>query len=87
MIIARNEINYRKPLFLNDEPTIHLRCARIGTKSFDIEYLMLDKTGAVVADGKTILVVFDYKLDQAVAIPVETKQKLLDFDGKHVLMA
>jgi acyl-CoA thioester hydrolase len=87
LIIARNEINYRKPVFLADEPVIHLRCARIGSKSFDIEYLMLDKLGNPLADGKTVLVVFDYQLDHAVVLPDATKQKLLDFDGPNIVTA
>lgn len=80
LIVARNEINYLRPLHLGEDPVIHVRCARIGSKSFDIEYLMLDKMGNRVCDGKTVVVCFDYSSGQSTNISPDAKQKLELFE-------
>ena len=48
---------------------------RIGTKSFDLEYVM--RAGErVVAEAKTVLVAYDYDRAQSVEIPEAWKERL-----------
>lgn len=76
LIVARNEVNYRRPLLLDDEPVLQLDCTRIGNKSFDIDYQLFNKRNELVADGKTVLAVYDYSIGQA---------KLLSDEGRKML--
>ena len=60
MILARLEIDYLRPLMLDDEPArIRTRVIRIGTRSFAIDY-ELEHRGEVCARGESVLVAYDY---------------------------
>jgi acyl-CoA thioester hydrolase len=60
MILARLEIDYVRPLVLDDEPvSVFARVVRIGTSSFSIDYA-LEQHGAICARGLSVLVAYDY---------------------------
>jgi acyl-CoA thioester hydrolase len=60
MILARLEIDYVRPLVLDDEPvSVFARVVRIGTSSFSIDYA-LEQRGAICARGLSVLVAYDY---------------------------
>ncbi len=60
MILARLEIDYVRPLVLDDEPvSVFARVMRIGTSSFSIDY-SLEQRGAICARGLSVLVAYDY---------------------------
>jgi acyl-CoA thioester hydrolase len=75
MILARAEVDFRAPLGFGDDVEIGVRAGRIGTKSFDLEY-GLRSGDRVVAEAKTVLVAYDYDLNQPKEIPEEWRQKL-----------
>jgi acyl-CoA thioester hydrolase len=84
IILARAEINYVMPALFKDEAVIMTRCSRIGTKSFDLEYRMVKvNNGKVVllADGKTVMVAFDYTAQHSIVIPQHWKDALKKFEG------
>src|SRR3954447_8801990 len=58
-ILARVEIDFRAELRAGEEVEIRSRCARIGTKSFDLHH-ELCADGRVVAEAKSVLVGYDY---------------------------
>jgi acyl-CoA thioester hydrolase len=60
MILARLEIDYVRPLVLDDEPvSVFARVVRVGTSSFSIDYA-LEQGGAICARGLSVLVAYDY---------------------------
>jgi acyl-CoA thioester hydrolase len=67
MILARVEIDYRDQLELGEAVDVAVRCARIGTKSFDLEY-ELRAGGRLVAEAKTVIVCFDYERGETVPV-------------------
>ena len=68
MILARVEIDYRAQVDVDEVVEVGVRPARLGTKSFELEYEL--RVGErVVADARTVLVGFDYERDATVAIP------------------
>ena len=75
MILARLEIDFRSPAEFGETIAIHVKPTRIGTKSFDLEYVM--RAGdRVVAEAKTVLVAYDYARARSVEIPDEWKERL-----------
>ena len=38
-------IDYKYPLLITDQVFAYTRCSRLGTKSFDLEYLLVTKSG------------------------------------------
>jgi acyl-CoA thioester hydrolase len=75
MILARVEIDFRAPLRMGDELEIGVRPARIGTKSFDLEYEV--RSGATLAaEAKTVLVSYDYATRRPVELPESWREAL-----------
>ena len=68
MILARVEIDYRAQVDVDDVVEVGVRPARLGTKSFELEYEL--RVGErLVAEARTVLVGFDYARDESVPLP------------------
>jgi acyl-CoA thioester hydrolase len=67
MILARVEIDYRAELEVDDEVEIGVRCSRLGTKSFDLEY-ELRSGERLVAEAMTVIVGYDYERGESAPI-------------------
>jgi acyl-CoA thioester hydrolase len=75
MILARVEIDFRAPLRMGDELEIGVRPARVGTKSFDLEY-EVHSDGTLAAEAKTVLVSYDYATRRPVELPESWREAL-----------
>ena len=75
MILARAEIDFRAPLAVGEPVAIGVRTARVGNKSFALEYELRGES-RVVAEAETVLVTYDYDRDEAVTIPDEWRLRL-----------
>ena len=75
MILARAEVDFRAPLGFGDEIDVAVRTARLGTKSFDLEY-ELRHGETVAASAKTVLVAYDYQSNSSKEIPDEWRRRL-----------
>ena len=68
MILARAEIDFRSQVGFGEVVEIEVRPLRVGTKSFELAYLL--RVGeTVVAEAKTILVAYDYATGGTIAVP------------------
>lgn len=82
VILAKATVDYLKPILLNDTIEVRTRCARMGNKSFDLEYQLV-KTGeqeTLMATAHTVLVAFDYELNAPIAVLDDWKQKMEQYD-------
>jgi acyl-CoA thioester hydrolase len=84
-VVAKIEINYRKPLFYGNALKIYTKLSNLGTKSFELESLFTvedRETGEPVktADAKVVLVAINPSNGQPIAIPDKEKQILLEFE-------
>lgn len=79
-VVGRIEIDYIRPIHLEDQVEALVKCIRIGNTSFDLEqYLIgMDKNGGsrVFAKCKCIMVSVDMKTMRPVSIPEEYRLKL-----------
>ena len=75
MILARLEIDFRSPVEFGETIEIAVTPTRVGTKSFDLEYV-LRAADRVVAEAKTVLVAYDYQQARSVELPREWKEQL-----------
>ncbi len=60
VIVARNEIDYNYPVFLNDRMIIRLWVEHVGSKSFTVCYRVVVGE-RLCATGKSVLVCFNHK--------------------------
>jgi acyl-CoA thioester hydrolase len=76
IILARVEIDYRKPARYGDRLEFRIGLAGIGRSSFTYEYEIVDAGGAVVAVARSVQVMYDYALGHPVPVPDNIRQKL-----------
>lgn len=80
LILARNEVDYRKPIHSADPVQVQTWCGKIGEKSFDLCYqVQHGKTGSVFAEGRSVMVAFDYEKQASIAIPEAWRTALARF--------
>ena len=66
--------------------TLGIRVSRLGSKSFDLEYLLVrDADGKAIARGRSVQVMFDYRTKQTVPIDEGTRLRLIAFEGRGPL--
>lgn len=75
MILARVEIDFRAELRAGEEIEVRSRCARIGTKSFDLEHEIWAGE-RLVAEAKSVLVGYHYGEGRSVPLTDEQRRRL-----------
>jgi len=68
VIVARNEIDYIYPVFLNDRMNIRLWVEHVGSKSFTVCYRVVVGE-RLCATGKSVLVCFNHKNKATQVLP------------------
>jgi len=84
VILARNEVDYKAPILLEDEVWVYIRITRFGNTSIEMEYLLTrtdDQGSFIAATGKSVLVCFDYELNRSMPVPALWKEKSAAFEG------
>jgi len=83
VVIGSASIDYLVPLFLGDKVGMYVRTSRIGSTSFDLEYLIVkDDNGkeVICSKGKTVCVAFDYQTKKPITIPDKERAKMIAFE-------
>lgn len=74
-LIARIEVDYRRPILIEDHPLVEVRVCRLGNTSFDLAYRVHSrKDGAVLAEAKTVQVMMDAGFHTPTPIRAETRE-------------
>lgn len=70
VIIAEITARYHYPALFGDQLEIGVRVSRMGTKSFDLEYLIIRPSDQQrIASGHSVQVMYDYATQQTIPIP------------------
>jgi acyl-CoA thioester hydrolase len=76
-IIASAHIEYKAPIPKTADLEVAMTVPKVGTKSWEFDYALRDRTTAVVfATAKTVQVAYDYKSGKTVEIPAGLRTKL-----------
>ena len=76
VLLAKNEVEYLKPVFLSDVPVISMFTETIGIKSFTLSY-EINVNNVITTQGKSTLVCYDATENKTIEIPELLKQALL----------
>lgn len=77
VIIARAECDYRAPAHFGDELEIRMRVGDVGRSSFGLLYEIVNVVdGRTLAEGKTVMVSYDYDASKPVPLPDEARALL-----------
>lgn len=84
-LIANITCDYKRELKLTDaNPAVMVRTSRFGSKSFDLEYLIIsekDGNQIVHAQGKSTQVMFDLKERKSIEVPDWLKKEIVQYEG------
>ncbi len=67
-VVARVEVDYRRPLLYGEDLRAQVRVSGIGTSSFTFQYRLLAGDD-VVAEGRTVQVFYDYARGEKKPVP------------------
>ena len=83
-ILAHVEVDFRSPVHLGEEIFIGTRVERVGNQSFHFTYEIREgATGRLVAEAKSVQVMYDYQRQQTMsAIPEEFVARLEALEGR-----
>ena len=80
VLLVRNEVDYKRPVLLHNEPEIYMFTEHIGEKSFVLSY-ELKVNNMLYTTGKSTLVCFDSCANKTISIP-ETMRSCLSLLNK-----
>jgi acyl-CoA thioester hydrolase len=75
LILARVEVDFRSPISYGEEVEIGVRTGRIGTRSFELDH-EVRANGRLTAEGKSVLVAYDYTTGSSRELPAEWRELL-----------
>lgn len=82
-ILARQSIDYHRQLHYPDRIRVSTSVSRIGTTSVTMTYRVTSEAakGAVVADGESVIVLFDYATAKKVKVDKAIRQQIQELEA------
>ena len=77
IILARAEIDYRRPAKYGETLEIRMTLDRIGRTSIASSYEVVNQLGDLTANAKTVIVVYDYATGQPVPVSESIRARLM----------
>lgn len=81
MILAHQQVSYKKPIYLKDEIFVLTWFEKSGTTSFELGYEIVrkekDGSETVCAIGSSVQVCYNYKTQKPVPIPEKWRTKMI----------
>lgn len=76
-VVVRNEIDYRRPLVLHEEPLIvEIWVSEIGRTSYTFSYRILDENGQLASEAKSVMVAIDIETGAPMRVSDELREAL-----------
>lgn len=73
VLVAHHDIDYKRPLKFQDQPSIACHVAGVGDKSIEVGY-RIECDGDLVAEARTVLVCFDHEKQRTTSVPDAWKE-------------
>jgi acyl-CoA thioester hydrolase len=89
IIVGRSEINYLKPVTIDDQLICYVRVIRIGNSSFDVMHVLVkltDKGEEICTTCKTVCISYDYTANRSIPIPKEGRKKMIEYDEPRLIL-
>jgi acyl-CoA thioester hydrolase len=85
--MVRNEINYRRHSFYDDELDVYSKVSYIKNSSFGYDHIIVKKkTGEVIVDGKGVVVFVDSKTRKSTPLTQEFIEKIKKFEPSVLIV-
>jgi acyl-CoA thioester hydrolase len=76
VIMARAEIDYKRPSFHGQRLEVRMSLSAIGKSSFTYDYDIVDEAGHLVVKARTVQVMYDYQTARPVPISDEIRRQM-----------
>ncbi|MCX7743943.1 MAG: acyl-CoA thioesterase [Flavobacteriales bacterium] len=88
IILAKATVEYKVPLFIEDDLYVEIKIDHISSKSFNISYRFIkmntpDKV--VAALGTTLMVCYNYYENKSIVMPALWREKISCYEGMSLL--
>ncbi len=80
-ILAEATLGFHARILFPQRVTILVRVSRIGSSSFDMEYQLRSADDELLADGRTVQVMYDYAAGRPKQIPAEIRARMEEYDA------
>jgi acyl-CoA thioester hydrolase len=88
IIVAEQSCRYRAPIAYGQKIEVAVSVTHLGSKSLTMEYLVRDTaSGGALADGRTVLVAYDYRQGVSIAILPAWRETIERFEGKSSVIS
>ena len=80
IILLKNTVEYKVPLYLTDECSIEVETTQVGTKSFTLSYKVIvnkDSNVIIKTIGESTLVCYNFFKKETIILPEKLKAVLL----------
>lgn len=83
--VVSQTCNYRQQVFHPSTLETGIRCSKMGTSSFTVEYeFYLEGTDTLVCDGSTTMVWLDYTVPKAVPFPDVLRDAINELEEREI---
>jgi acyl-CoA thioester hydrolase len=79
-ILASSQCDFRRPLFYPGTITVQSGVESIGDTSFCILHQILNDKAEIVAEGKDVVVFFDFNTNKKLSIPDSIRDKVSELE-------
>jgi acyl-CoA thioester hydrolase len=84
LILAMIRIDYRSPIFLEDEVEVGSRVDWVGRTSFHMSHRLAQQAGRELATAASVLVTYDYEVARPMPVPPEWRTSLAAHEGREL---
>ncbi len=84
-VVADMECSYLRQLYLKEKMTLHVRAARLGRSSIDIEYAIM-ASGELKAAARGAIVLVDTATGKSTPVPDFAREKIIAFEGVDIAL-
>ena len=82
-ILASISCDYRRPITFPDTVQIGCRASRIGRTSIGLDQTIVSQQqAAIAAEGRSTIVVFDYRANKSHPVPLTVRQTIEALEGR-----
>lgn len=89
IVVGRSEIQYLRPVTIDDKLVCYVRVVRIGNSSFDVMHVLTKATGSgeeICTTCKTVCISYDYDTNRSIAIEKDGRKNMIDYDEPRLIL-
>ncbi len=80
-VLADVRVQFRQRILYPAELSVRLGVTHLGNASFVMRYELTDAEGALLAEGETTQVMYDYQTNRSMPVPADVRSRIARYEG------